>query len=80
MGYIPCRIFKNISYGHMGVTNSEYVNKVFNDQLIFSNDTYQLYHKVKEEITPEKTKELMKLVKEKHTYINRINQILELFK
>ena len=26
--YVPCRIFKNISYGKLGMTNSEIVNPV----------------------------------------------------
>ena len=28
--YIPCRIFKNISYGKMGLTNNPAVNELFN--------------------------------------------------
>jgi hypothetical protein len=80
MGYIPCRIFKNISYGHMGITNSKAVNRVFNNGLIYDEDTYALYHKAKEGASSEKTIELMKIVKDKHTYLNRIKIILGLFK
>jgi hypothetical protein len=80
MGYIPCRIFKNISYGHVGLTNSKAVNRVFNEALIYDEDTYALYYKAKEKVSPKKAVELMKIVKDKHTYINRINNILELFK
>lgn len=80
MGYVPCRIFKNISYGHFGLTNSKSVNRVFDNQLLCDIDTYQLYCKAKESISVDKIKGLMKIVKEKHTYINRINTILELFK
>jgi hypothetical protein len=80
MGYIPCRIFKNISYGHTGITNSKAVNRVFNECLIYDENTYTLYCKAKEGASPKKAIELMKLVKDKHTYINRINSILELFR
>lgn len=80
-GYIPCRIFKNVSYGHMGYTNSPTVNKIFSGELIFSRDTRDLFYKgmeFKENIEhTERLKYLMNEVKEKHTYINRINQILE---
>lgn len=79
MGYIPCRIFKNISYGHYGVTNSEHVNRIFDNSLVCNKDTYKLYSDAKEKVTPEGTKELMKLVKAEHTYLNRIERILELF-
>jgi ABC-type dipeptide/oligopeptide/nickel transport system ATPase subunit len=33
-GYIPCRIFKNISYGKMGLTNSETVYRLFDRKII----------------------------------------------
>jgi hypothetical protein len=79
MGYVPCRIFKNISYGHFGVTNSKSVNRVFNDRLICNGDTYKLYFEAKEKITSKGIKELMKIVIEDHTYLNRIKNILELF-
>jgi hypothetical protein len=79
MGYIPCRIFKNISYGHFGLTNSEAVNRVFNNELICDKDTYRLYERAKVEISPKKTKELMKIVIAEHTYVNRISRILECF-
>jgi hypothetical protein len=79
--YIPCRIFKNISYGHLGITNSPIVNEIFDNQLIFSRDTDALfYQSVEEKNKPdcvEKIKFLMNEVKEKHTYINRIETILE---
>ena len=32
-GYIPCRIFKNISYGQFGITNSETVYKLFHKKI-----------------------------------------------
>ena len=57
-GYIPCRIFKNISYGKMGVTNNPTVNKLFNDKINtiyknnlnsgFSRDTTREHSEVKE--------------------------------
>ena len=83
-GYIPCRIFKNISYGKMGVTNNPIVNKLFNDKLIYNENIETLLEKsidyekntnLPEKI--EKIKELMIEVRDKHTYINRCNYILE---
>jgi hypothetical protein len=80
IGYIPCRIFKNISYGHQGLTNSSYVNDIFDGQLIFDIDGYNLYVKARNSISSTNTEKLMKLVKDKHTFINRVNSILKLFK
>src|SRR5208282_1383782 len=42
-GYMSCRIFKNISYGQMGITHSAYANQVFDGRLIFNTDTYKLF-------------------------------------
>jgi hypothetical protein len=79
--YIPCRIFKNISYGHMGYVNSPSVNSLFNEELIYSRDTIELFNKsIEFKNSPdhiEKLRYLMNEVKEKHTYVNRIKQIIE---
>ena len=80
-GYIPCRIFKNISYGHMWYTNSPTVNNIFSDELVFNRNTRDLFYKCMEfkENTHhiERLRYLMNEVKQKHTYINRVNQIIE---
>ena len=61
------------------MTNSSTVNKLFNDSLIYNPNTYNLFYDGKRfyhEINKEKIHKLMDFVKEKHTYINRINTIL----
>jgi hypothetical protein len=79
--YIPCRIFKNISYGHFGITNNEYVNKIFDNRLIYSGDTRELFYKSLEKKNSDKAiediKYLMNEVKNKHTYINRLQVLLD---
>ena len=78
-GYVPCRIFKNISYGQFGVTNSAFVNQVFNNKLIYNPDAYQLFRDAKNQL-PERSLEqlhtLMDEVAEKHTYLNKIDALL----
>ena len=80
--YISCRIFKNISYGHLGITNSEFVNKIFNNDLIYDSDPAALFYKAIDKKNDVKCikyiQDLMQEVKDKHTFINRANQILEL--
>jgi hypothetical protein len=81
-GYIPCRIFKNISYGKMDITNSEYVYNLFEKQIVFNKDSKKLLRDSLDELerhTLEKQFALMDFVKENHTYLNRINNILDLF-
>lgn len=80
IGYIPCRIFKNISYGQMGITNSKSVYELFEKKIVYNPDTYQLFfdaQKHMETFTLHELFELMDFVKEKHTYINRIERLLE---
>lgn len=80
VGYIPCRIFKNISYGEFGITNSKWVNELFKEQLVFDEDIDKMIEKAllkRESITLEEINSQIRLVKEKHTYINRIENILK---
>lgn len=77
--YIPCRIFKNISYGRMGITNNPIVNSLFNNKLIYDSNVNNCidmgleFEKKNNKL--EIIKQLMYKVKEDHTYINRIDSI-----
>lgn len=80
VGYIPCRIFKNISYGQMGLTNSRRVYELFEGKIVYNADTHQLFYdaeKRMEQMSQEELFELMDLVKNKHTYLNRIATLLD---
>jgi hypothetical protein len=84
-GYIPCRIFKNISYGKMGITNNKFVNDfIFDGKLIYDTDIHKLMDKAIEFNSSPEYKDtlirLMELIRDKHTYINRVNAILEFLK
>lgn len=81
-GYIPCRIFKNISYGAFGITNSETVYNLFHKKIVYNSDEYQLFYDAQEKLDQLNIQELLDLmdfVKEKHTYINRIEHLLSFF-
>ncbi len=80
--YIPCRVFKNISYGQIVATNSQAANTLFENKLIFNKDTYQLFFDAKkrvENLTHQELYEVMDMVKNNHTYINRINSLITFF-
>lgn len=82
-GYAPqCRLLKNISYGHFGITNSIAANNIFGDRLIYSEDSVELFHKAMSKKSDsgavDEIKELMKEVREHHTFVNRINVILSM--
>jgi hypothetical protein len=78
-GYIACRIFKNISYGHLGVTNCEAAYDLLEQKVVFSTNVNALYCEAKK-YRDDKVKiiEAMKLVRDKHTYVNRIRTILSI--
>lgn len=83
VGYIPCRIFKNISYGQMGITNSKEVFDLFEGKIVYNPNTFQLFFDAKARMQTLKLSEiyeLMDLVKNKHTYLNRIQTILDFIK
>jgi hypothetical protein len=78
-GYIPCRIFKNCSYGQMGITNSYRVYELFNKKIVYDSDPGVLFSKAQHALTSfddKEREELMDFVKEKHTYISRIHTLL----
>jgi len=79
-GYVACRLFKNISYGQFGITQSKYANQVFGGRLIYNTDAYELFYDARERLTDMPVKELhdlMDIVAEKYTYINKVNGIIE---
>ena len=81
VGYIPCRIFKNISYGNLGITNSEAVYELFNNEIIFDTDEKKLCTKAikaLENFDREKQIKLMKFVRDHHTYVNRVKTLLSI--
>lgn len=79
-GYVPCRIFKNISYGQFGVTNNPKTNELFGGKLIYNSNPHHLYYDAKERLGSTKVSELhelMDIVKEKHTYLNRLASVFK---
>lgn len=78
-GYVPCRVFKSISWGHLGTTNSEEVYKELEGHCIYQPDTSELfYDAMNKRLDCDYIKESMLYIRDNHTYINRINSILSL--
>lgn len=80
--YIPCRIFKNISYGKIGLTNSTAIRDMFGDMVYYSDNTAELFDIGREKLANFDKKQMQKaieFVKNEHTYINRCSFIKECF-
>lgn len=80
VGYIPCRIFKTISYGQIIGTNSINVKRVFGDYVVFGSNPQELYDNMLDCASNEKIDimEAMLFIKYNHTYVNRAKTILKL--
>ena len=78
-GYIPCRVFKNISYGRIPGTNNPTVQTLFQGNLPYGRpgDLVKLAWDRESSVSQEDLDDLMNFVRDHHTYVNRIQQILE---
>ena len=78
-GYLPCRIFKNISYGRVTGTNSLNVKKIMGDYVVYNPDTKKLFNTLmdfEENTNIEMIQESMNFIKNNHTYVNRVNNLI----
>lgn len=84
VGYIPCRIFKNISYGCIPSTHSEFIRDFFGENTIPYDNVENLISNNREFRKNENNKNLslylINEVKNNHTYINKVNEILNIIK
>ena len=77
IGYIACRILKAISYGHLGITNSRHTYELLDKQVVYNADESQLFYDAYKELNNyELIKLQMNIVRENHTYLNRIQDLL----
>ena len=77
--YYPCRIFKSISYGKWCGSNMSAIKDVFGDYVTFDDNIDTLYDRIVEDYmacTEEKMREAMNFIRDKHTYINRLTDLL----
>lgn len=82
-GYIPCRIYKNTSYGKLTGTNSLKVFNKLPEICVYGETPKELINNLIEANIKETSTSLrarMNFVKENHTYINRVEQIMRFFK
>jgi len=79
--YIPCRIFKNVSYGHLGLTNSRPVHEAMGELTLYHPDAYQLFKlglDWKKSLDRCRLFDQMKFVEKNHTFVNRCQSILDI--
>ena len=76
---LTCRVFKNISYGHLGLTNSKAVYEELEGNCIYNENTEELFYDGMKNMNNYKLiSDGMKFVQENHTYINRVKTLLSI--
>jgi len=78
-GYVPCRIFKNMSYGCWTGTNSEKILKFFEGRVTACEDLFELYLKTEEDskkATTDVLRDNQDYIRKNHTYVNRVNSLM----
>ena len=77
-GYIPCRLLKSISYGHLGITNSRHAYELLEKKVVYNSDERRLFYDALKDIENyDLIKEQMNIVREKHTFLNRISDLIK---
>src|SRR3989344_337623 len=79
--YIPCRIMKNISYGHVGITNSKSVYEYFDrhSSLLYEPNAALILEKGKshsDKVSSSEMATLMDTIRHYHTYEHRMTALL----
>ena len=78
--YISCRIIKNISYGQMGITNCPATYEFFDGDVAYDSDPFHLFDvacKMRANPhTEQRVLRQMTKIKEKHTYVNRLRDMI----
>ena len=77
-GYVACRAFKNISYGQLGLVNSERTHQYLGELSILCKDTREMFHLGSQNMKNyDLIKQQMLFVKEHHTWQKRLQDILK---
>jgi hypothetical protein len=79
IGYIACRLLKSISYGHLGITNSRHAYELLEKTPVYNSDEKQLFYDAVQQLNNhDLIRKQMAIVREKHTYLNRIHDLLSI--
>lgn len=78
--YVPCRLFKNISYGQPTFSNSPVIKEICGEGF-YEEDCAELAVKTSEYLKDRDLdfeRSVIDLVRNEHTFVNRCNRILEM--
>jgi hypothetical protein len=77
-GRISCRLYKNMSYGHLGMTNCYEAYKELDEYCLYKESPSELFHTAMEKKNDyEFIKQSVNYIKEYHTYVNRVQSLIK---
>ena len=77
-GRISCRLYKNMSYGHLGMTNCYEAYKELDEHCIYNESSSGLfYDAIAKKDDYEFIKKGVNYIKEHHTYVNRVKSMMK---
>jgi hypothetical protein len=77
-GRISCRLYKNMSYGHLGMTNCYEAYKELDEYCLYKESPAELFYAAMERKDDyEFIKQSVNYIKEYHTYVNRVQSLLK---
>jgi hypothetical protein len=77
-GRISCRLYKNMSYGHLGMTNCYEAYKELDEYCLYKESPTELFYAAMERKDDyEFIKQSVNYIKEYHTYVNRAQSLLK---
>lgn len=82
-GYIPCRLWKNLSYGMPVVSNSLKLEGIFGDRIGFNAESEALFQEglaYASQQSNEQRWQNMLWIRENHTFVNRAQMCLEILR
>lgn len=78
-GLLTCRISKNISYGHLGLTNSKGIYEELEGHCIYNSKPDILFHDgMNNKDNFSFIKNSMRYIKDNHTYVNRLESYFKI--
>ena len=77
-GRISCRLYKNMSYGHLGMTNCYEAYKELDEHCIYNESSSGIfYDAIAKKDDYEFIKKGVNYIKEYHTYVNRVKSMMK---
>lgn len=77
IGYLPCRVLKAISYGHLGITDSPAIKQILGDHVEYHPDMQVLLtNSMKASLDKPRILRAMRYIADRHTYLHRARDML----